>query len=145
MRIVLATNVLIAALIARGVCAELLEHCVSTHTMVTSDFILGELRGHLIGKFKYTDQDASDAIALLESQVEIVTPALRRVIEPLKGAGALPRNTLSHFGFDQSSICRFGTRENSAVFDETMVRPLARQIAAILRSFGPITQPAVSR
>ncbi|MDA1049150.1 MAG: putative toxin-antitoxin system toxin component, PIN family [Planctomycetota bacterium] len=74
MRIVLDTNVLIAALIARGVCAELLEHCVSTHTMVTSDFILGELRGHLIGKFKYSDQDASDAIALLESQMEIVTP-----------------------------------------------------------------------
>ena len=74
MRLVLDTNVLIAALIARGVCADLLEHCVLSHTIVASDFIFNELRGHLIGKFKYTDQDATEAIALLESHMEIVTP-----------------------------------------------------------------------
>ena len=74
MKLVLDTNVLIAALIARGVCSELLEHCVLTHTIVASEFILGELRGHLVGKFKYTDQDADEAIALLESQMQIVTP-----------------------------------------------------------------------
>ncbi len=74
MKLVLDTNVLIAALIARGVCADLLEHCVLSHTIVASDFILNELRGHLLGKFKYTDQETHEAIALLESQVEIVTP-----------------------------------------------------------------------
>ena len=74
MRLVLDTNVLIAALIARGVCADLLEHCVLSHTIVASDFIFNELRGHLIGKFKYTDQEADDAIALFESQMEIVMP-----------------------------------------------------------------------
>ena len=42
MKIVLDTNVLIAALIARGVCHELLEHCVLRHTLFTSDFILNE-------------------------------------------------------------------------------------------------------
>jgi len=74
MKLVLDTNVLIAALIARGVCAELVEHCVFTHTIVGSEFILDELRGHLVGKFNYTDHDANEAIALLESQMEIVTP-----------------------------------------------------------------------
>ena len=74
MKLVLDTNVLIAALISRGVCAELLEHCVLTHTMVASEFNLNELRGNLVGKFKYTDQDANDAIALLKSQIEMVAP-----------------------------------------------------------------------
>ena len=74
MKLVLDTNVLIAALIARGVCADLLEHCVLSHTIVASEFIIDELRRHLLGKFKYTDEDANEAIALLESQMEIVTP-----------------------------------------------------------------------
>ena len=74
MKLVLDTNVLIAALIARGVCADLLGHCVLSHTIVASDFILDELRTHLVGKFKYTDQDADEAITLFKSQMEIVTP-----------------------------------------------------------------------
>ena len=73
MKLVLDTNVLIAALITRGVCADLLEHCVLSHAIVTSEFILDELRNHLAGKFKYTDQDADEAIVLLRSQMEIVT------------------------------------------------------------------------
>jgi putative PIN family toxin of toxin-antitoxin system len=74
MKLVLDTNVLIAAFITRGVCADLLEHCVLSHTIVASDFILDELQGHLVRKFKYTDQEAGEVVALLASQVEIVTP-----------------------------------------------------------------------
>ena len=37
------TNVLIAALISRGFCHELLEYCVLTHTVITSNFILDEV------------------------------------------------------------------------------------------------------
>jgi uncharacterized protein len=74
MRVVLDTNVLIAALIARGVCAELLEHCVLRHALVSSEAILAELREHLVGKFKYSDKQADEAVSLLRSQLEIVTP-----------------------------------------------------------------------
>ena len=74
MKIVLDTNVLIAALIARGVCADLLEHCVSSHAIVASEFILDELRRHLVGKFKYSAGEADEAIILLKSQMEIVEP-----------------------------------------------------------------------
>ena len=81
MKLVLDTNVLIAALIARGVCADLLAHCVLSHTIVASDFILNELRGHLVGKFGYTDQNADEAIALFESQVEIVAP--KSLVQPV--------------------------------------------------------------
>jgi uncharacterized protein len=74
MRVVLDTNVLIAAFISRGVCAELLEHCVLHHVIVLSQPILDELREHLVGKFKYNQQQADDAVNLLRSQMEIITP-----------------------------------------------------------------------
>jgi putative PIN family toxin of toxin-antitoxin system len=74
MRIVLDTNVLIAALISHGVCSELLEHCALNHVLVTSDFILGELHENLVKKFKYDASEANEALALLRSQMEHVTP-----------------------------------------------------------------------
>src|SRR4051794_11167431 len=76
MRIVLDTNVLIAALISRGLCSELLEHCALNHVLVTSDFILGELHEHLLKKFKYDANEANEAIVLLRSQMEHVAPTL---------------------------------------------------------------------
>lgn len=75
MKVVLDTNVLIAALIARGVCADLLEHCVLRHTLVTSDVILAELRRHMVRKFRYTAEEADEAVDLLRSQMQTVTPA----------------------------------------------------------------------
>jgi putative PIN family toxin of toxin-antitoxin system len=74
-RILLDTNVLIAALIARGVCHELLEHCARRHKLVTSDFILDEVREKLIQKFKYTSEVADEAVRLLRARMEVVTPA----------------------------------------------------------------------
>jgi putative PIN family toxin of toxin-antitoxin system len=74
MKIVLDTNVLIAAFITRGVCNALLEHCVQQHTLVTSDYILSEFRRHLTGKFKYSVQEAAEAIRLLQSKMEVVIP-----------------------------------------------------------------------
>jgi len=47
------TNVLIAAFITRGVCSDVLEHCVRRHVLVTSEFILNEFCEKLIHKFKY--------------------------------------------------------------------------------------------
>jgi len=72
MRTVLDTNVLIAALIARSVCTDLLQHCVLNHAIVASDFILNELQEKLVQKFKYTDEEANEAVTLLHSQLELV-------------------------------------------------------------------------
>lgn len=74
MRIVVDTNVLIAALISRGFCHELLEHCLLNHTMITSDFILDELREKLVEKFRYLPDTADEAVSLLSSRMQMVIP-----------------------------------------------------------------------
>ena len=74
MRVVLDTNVLIAAFIAQGACADLFEHCVLRHTIVLSDVILGELRRHLIGKFQYSVKETEAALTLVHAHAEIVVP-----------------------------------------------------------------------
>ena len=97
MKVVLDTNVLIAALIARGVCAELLEHCVAHHEIISSEYILGEMQRHLTGKFKYSADEAREAGDLLRSQATLVTPA--PLDQPVCGAGhgnCRPRGLHSH-------------------------------------------------
>ena len=74
MRLVLDANVLIAAFVARGVCAELVEHCVREHEVVTSTAILEEVRRSLVGKIKVTTAQASQAVRLLRSRFEVVEP-----------------------------------------------------------------------
>lgn len=74
MRVVLDTNVLIAAFIARGACHELLEHCALHHSLVTSEFILAELKEKLTEKFKFPTERADEVDALLRSRMEIVEP-----------------------------------------------------------------------
>lgn len=74
MRIVLDTNVLIAAFVARGVCHELLEHCEREHTLVSSAFILDEFEQKLTGKFKVPPEAARAARALNEAHMELATP-----------------------------------------------------------------------
>jgi len=73
-RIVPDTNVLIASLISRGFCHELMEHCFLNHTLITSEFILGEVKEKLVEKFKYATETAEEAVALFRSQMQVVTP-----------------------------------------------------------------------
>ena len=75
MRVLLDTNVLIAAFIAHGSCAELLEHCAINHRVFISPFILSELRRNLVRKFRFTAREAESAARLLESRFETVSPA----------------------------------------------------------------------
>jgi len=74
MRILLDTNVLIAAFIAHGACSELLEHCAVNHTVFVSPFILSEFRRNLVRKFGFTAREAESAARLLESRFEQITP-----------------------------------------------------------------------
>ena len=74
MRLVLDANVLIAAFVARGVCAELLEHSVRVHEPVTSAAILEEVRRNLVAKIKATDSQANQTVKLLRTRLEVVEP-----------------------------------------------------------------------
>jgi putative PIN family toxin of toxin-antitoxin system len=73
--ILLDTNVLIAAFVARGFCNELLEHCIRQHSLVTSDFIINEFRDKLSNKFKYKSEEINQATELLLSRMKVVASA----------------------------------------------------------------------
>jgi len=75
-RIALDSSVLIAAHISRaGVCAELLEDVLLHHELVTSGFILEELRRKLIEKFNFPRRDADQVSAFLRRVSIVVKPA----------------------------------------------------------------------
>lgn len=74
MRVVLDTNVLIAAFISHGSCADLVENVLAEHECVTSEFILGEFREVLISKFKVDPVLATAAGNLIRKRVRIVIP-----------------------------------------------------------------------
>lgn len=74
MKVVLDTNVLIAAFIARGVCADLFEHCALRHRIVCSEPIVDELRRVLKAKFDFTDEEVVRVTALVRERSESVSP-----------------------------------------------------------------------
>ena len=65
MRLVFDTNVLVAAVVASGVCRALVEYCTEHHQLVIFGFILGELREKLYRKFKLTSNLVESVLALL--------------------------------------------------------------------------------
>jgi uncharacterized protein len=74
MNLVLDTNVLIAAFIAKGSCHTLVAQCLRVHSVVTSEFILNKLREKLTQKFKYSIEDAIAVEVLLRSRVQVILP-----------------------------------------------------------------------
>jgi len=80
-KIFIDTNVLVAAFISHGMCAELLEHCMTEHEVYTSDFVLKELRRVLTKKLHYSKQDALQACAVILSAARPVPEA--KGIKPL--------------------------------------------------------------
>lgn len=81
MRVLLDTNVLIAAFVARGACTELFEHCARNHTLVTWPALLAELDVTLRRNFGASVRDASAVVALLRPRFESVDP--RPLDEPV--------------------------------------------------------------
>lgn len=74
MRIVLDTNVIVAAFAARGLCAEVFEACVSGHTLVISEHILAEVTSAFLKKVKLPKQIVHDVINYLKDTAETVEP-----------------------------------------------------------------------
>lgn len=75
MRVVLDTNVLVASIVADGLCRDLVRVRVRSHTIITSKPLLDELRRTLRVKFK-ADPDKLPLLSALHEQAEIVAPAL---------------------------------------------------------------------
>ena len=75
MRVVLDTNVIVAAFATRGLCADVLEVCISGHTLVVSAYILDEVREALLKKIKTPKGIVHEVIDYLRTTAEVVTPA----------------------------------------------------------------------
>ncbi|MBI5559932.1 MAG: putative toxin-antitoxin system toxin component, PIN family [Deltaproteobacteria bacterium] len=65
MKVLFDTNVLIAAFLTRGLSNEVFEHCLSEHTICTSEWILDELEGNLKGKLKFPPAKAENIVLFL--------------------------------------------------------------------------------
>ncbi|MDH3975605.1 MAG: putative toxin-antitoxin system toxin component, PIN family [Deltaproteobacteria bacterium] len=73
MRVFLDTNVLIAAFVSHGACKELFEHCITTHNIFISPFILKEFEEKLTQKLKFPPEVVRDAVGYLKSTLQLVS------------------------------------------------------------------------
>lgn len=74
MKLVLDSNVVVAAFASRGLCHELFELCLEDHHLVLSDFLLEECRRVLREKIGLPDETVSEIIDFLREEAEIVEP-----------------------------------------------------------------------
>ena len=74
MKIVLDTNVIIAAFASRGLCAELLEECLKNYEIILSEYILSEVIQKLITKICIPSRVAQEISNFLKEHATIVTP-----------------------------------------------------------------------
>ena len=74
MKLLLDTNVLVAALVARGACTDLLEHCVRHHVVISSRPLLDELCDVLTRKFHQRAVDVRATLRLFEETFTVVGP-----------------------------------------------------------------------
>jgi putative PIN family toxin of toxin-antitoxin system len=75
MKIALDTNVLIAAFVSHGACAELFEYCALRHTLITYQYIIEEFRRVLSAKLKFSRKEVESAAKLLLTRMALVQPS----------------------------------------------------------------------
>ena len=75
MRVVLDTNVLLAAFATRGLCEAVFEVCLVSHEIVLSAHILKEFRRHLRGKLKLSAEQADAIVSFVRDHAQIIRPA----------------------------------------------------------------------
>ena len=74
MRVVLDTNVLVAAFIARGVCGDVFERVITDHELVLSRHILTEFERVMTHKLEFDQSRVERALALLRRIGHIAEP-----------------------------------------------------------------------
>ena len=74
MKVVLDTNVLVAAFGFAGICRAIVDVCIDSHELVLSEHILAEVHRHLQSKLNHSSWRADERISVLREVAEIVTP-----------------------------------------------------------------------
>lgn len=72
MRVALDTNVLIAAVATRGLCADLFHLILAEHELIVGETVLAELRRKLAEKFRVPAKVVDEFVALITQEGEIV-------------------------------------------------------------------------
>ena len=75
MRVVLDTNVLIAAFATRGLCEDVLRTVLAEHELIVSEFILAELERVLVEKLKMPRARARAVTDFVRDAAHVVKPA----------------------------------------------------------------------
>lgn len=89
MKVVLDTNVIIAAFAARGLCADLYELCLADHQVITSTYILDEVGDKLLKKLRLPASRVADIRRYLEGVATVVVP-VEVAAETCRDADDLP-------------------------------------------------------
>lgn len=74
MKVVLDTNVVVAAFAARGLCESLVELCLGSHTILLSKPLLNEVCRNLAKKIKLDKQTVSGIEQLLRENGTLLEP-----------------------------------------------------------------------
>ena len=74
MRVFLDTNVLVAALATRGLCADVTRVVLAGHQLITGEVVLSELREVLGRRIKLPVATVDDIVALLRDQEVVPKP-----------------------------------------------------------------------
>ena len=80
MRVVLDSNVLVAAFATHGVCHEIFEYCLRNASILCSDFILEEVDRILVQKIKTPPKMVAEITHYLKDQAQWILP--EKVILP---------------------------------------------------------------
>ena len=76
MRIVLDSNVIIAAFAARGLCSALFEYCLERHNIVLCEELLNEVIEKLKNKIRLPDSIVQKINIYLRTHASIVSPEI---------------------------------------------------------------------
>ena len=74
MSVLLATNVLIAAFVARGVCHDVFRIVLAEHQLLVSPAIIGELERVLLDKLRIPANRIDETVAFVAEHAEVVAP-----------------------------------------------------------------------
>jgi len=78
MRIVLDSNIIIAAFSSRGLCASVFELCLDRYTVMISNFILSEVARILQERFKMPQKDVKVIVDYLNAYSDEFGHLIRR-------------------------------------------------------------------
>jgi uncharacterized protein len=74
MKVILDTNVLLSSLLFSGFAAKVHDFCAIHFNIISSEWLLDELEEKLLGKFKLSEEQTENFIALLHERTAVIHP-----------------------------------------------------------------------